>query len=161
MTSDSENLKKAYHDAEIAIDAAEDRGLVNKSSTMWQKALAGVRLVMLVEVLLFSRNGQWIRERADRADWEYAQLFGYLTRLAKLEISLFGEDQGWSHFCQLFRHYFGSEIDKLAPSIFLAAVFHPDTIVSRKIKADLENIIQIVAADETAYDSLHGSGIFD
>lgn len=160
MTTDSDNMKRAFHDAELAINAAQDQGLLSVRSGLAQEAFAMVRLEMLSQALVFSRNGQWIRDSAERPDWEYAIVFGYLTRLAKFEISQGPNDGGWQGFLSLFRLYFGREIDKLAPSIFLAAVFHPDTILSPTLLADVESILKSVGAEDVAYDAMSERGLF-
>ncbi len=88
MTNGSDNIKKALHDAQVVIRAGQDQGLLPASKSLAGEALAMVRLEMLSQALVFSRHGQWIRDSAERPDWEYAQVFDYLTRLAKFEISL-------------------------------------------------------------------------
>lgn len=161
MTNDTKNREMAYRDAQVAIEVAQAQGLLSQTSGTVQEGFMLARMEMLSQALVFSRNGTSVREKADRRDWEYAQLFGYLTRLAIFEILTAGENQGWERFRELFRHYFGSEIDKLAPSIFFAAVLHPDVILSQKLQADVENISRAVAPEETAYQSLQASGLFD
>lgn len=161
MTSGSENIREATHKAELLILDAQHKGLVRVGSNFSYQAVEMIRLEMLSQALVFSRHGQWIRDSAERPDWEYAQVFGYLTRLAKFEISQSPDGGSWRHFLSLFRLYFGSGIDKLAPSIFLAAVFHPDTILSATVLADVEAMVQSVDVEAVASDSLADMGMFD
>ncbi len=156
----SDTIKKALHDAQVVIRAGQGQGLLPASNSLAEEALAMVRLEMLSQALAFSRHGQWIRDSAERPDWEYAQVFGHLTRLAKFEISQSPDGGSWRHFLSLFRLYFGSGIDKLAPSIFLAAVFHPDTILSATVLADVEAIVRSVEVEAVASDSMADMGMF-
>jgi hypothetical protein len=157
--SDTERMSRAVHEAEVAIKSAQDKGLLQVSAGFLQQASEMVRLEMLSQAFVFSRNGQWIRDSAERPDWEYAQLFGYLTRLAKYEIA-FGVNAKWQNFLELFRVYFGDGIDKLAPSVYLAAVFHPDTIVTQELLADVENMVGSLWAEQTAYNAMNEHGTF-
>ena len=158
MSSDSEKMQKAWHDAQVAIDSAQELGLLERISGFNPTTMG--RLEMLSQAFVYSRNGAWFRRSFDLYDWEFAQMFGYVTRLAIFEMTCV-EDKGWQHFRQLFRHYFGPDFDKLAPSVFLAAVFHPGLIVSRAVKEDVENIMSVLEVEQTAFESLNGSGLFD
>ena len=161
MSSGSGEIKEATHNAEILVLEAKEQGLLRAGTTLSYQAVAMVRLEMLSQALVLSRQGQWIRDSAERPDSEYAQVFGYLARLAKFEIS-HGPDVGnWRHFLSLFRIYFGSGIDKLAPSIFLAAVFHPDAIISAKVLADVHAITEALEAEEVAYRSMIETRLLD
>lgn len=161
MSSGSGETIEAAHNAEILILEAQQQGLVRAGTTLSYQAVAMVRLEMLSQALVLSRHGQWIRESAERPDWEYARVFGYLTRLAKLEISHGPDGGNWRHFLSLFRLYFGSGIDKLAPSIFLAAVFHPDAIISATVLADVHAMSEALEAEEVAYRSISETRLFD
>lgn len=157
--SDAESMKKAHYEAEAAIRTAQEIGLLRVGNDLGLQARAMVRLEMLSQAIVFSRHGQWFRDSSDRPDWEYAQLFGYLTRLAKFEIT-YDRNASWECFLELFRVYFGDGIDKLAPSVFLAAVFHPDTVVTSELLADVRGMVGSVKAEDTAYNALNEHGAF-
>jgi len=161
VTSGSGEIIKATHNAENLILEAQQQGLVRVGTNFSYQAVEMIRLEMLSQALVFSRHGQWIRDSAERPDWEYAQVFGYLTRLAKFEISHGPDGGNWRHFLSLFRLYFGNGIDKLAPSIFLAAVFHPDAIISGTILADVLAMCEALEAEEVAYRSMIETGLLD
>lgn len=157
--SDTESINRAFREADAAIKRAQHRGLLQFGNDLGHQASAMVRLEMLSQAIVFSRHGEWIRDSAERPDWEYAKLFGYLTRLAKFEIA-YGTNAKWKHFLELFRVYFGDGIDKLTPSVYLAAVFHPDTIVTPELLADVQEIVGSVWSEETAYNAMIEHGTF-
>ncbi len=157
--SNTESMSRALHEADAAIKRAQHRGLLQFGNDLVHQASAMVRLEMLSQAIVFSRHGEWIRDSAERPDWEYAKLFGYLTRLAKFEIA-YGTNAKWKHFLELFRVYFGDGIDKLAPSVYLAAVFHPDTIVTKELLAEVEDMVGSLWAEETAFTAMNEHGTF-
>lgn len=156
----SDELEQAYAAAKKVIDGAQMHDLLPLRFGPARDALAMARLEMLSQALIYSRFGQWFQDGLDKADWEYAQLFGYLTRLAKFELTHGPHDGGWHYFLKLFRCYFGCEIDKLAPSIFMAAVFHPDMILSPTLQADLSSILQAVDGQEEIIQAIDDCGFF-
>lgn len=137
------------------IQSAEDMGLLARGSASSGISFWSARSNVLAHALATVEKDDWLRKRATSADWELSDRFGSLVRLAIFELTHdHGLPNAWLLLRDLFRHYFGPDMEPLLPSVFLAAATHPAVIMDASCLAGMQQIIRELSVGERAWQSL-------